>query len=213
MGSFSNIHIYSFLKSWNIRFNLIQSWKAHFCWGIWFSPNKAVDASDCFNRRISFRKLTHSWMARMRRQREGSKICKDWLFVKTKNNEKELKYFLSILGVNEALSAVHRNDSAPMTAPYKSHEVILDHLQVAYYQYLTVLTYSVCRWIILLNPEEKMRGPQQEWVFELKFSFFMQQKSVLIRYTHHYHHYHHSNHFEHLFPVVSMSFLFKRYSH
>ena len=55
--------------------------------------------------------------------------------------------------------------------------------------------------------KKKVRGPQQEGVFQLKFSFFVQQKCVLIRYTHHYrhyHHYHHSNHFEHLFPAAGV---------
>ena len=170
-----------------------------------------MDASDCFNRRISFRKLTHSWMARMRRQREGSKICKDWLFVKTKNNEKELQYLMSILGVNEASSAVGMIQL--LWQHHKSCQVILDHLQVAYYQYLTVLTYSVCWWIILLNPEEKSAGPTAGVSLWIKVFFFMQQKSVLKRYTHHYHHYHHYHHFEHLFPVVSLSFLFRIYSH
>ena len=46
-----------------------------------------------------------------------------------------------------------------------------------------------------------MRDPQQEGVFQLKFSFFVQQKCVLIRYTHHYHH---SNHFENLFPKAGV---------
>ena len=161
-----------------------------------------MDASDCFYRRISFRKLTHSWMARMRRQREGSKICEDWLFVKTKNNEKELKYFISILGVNEASSAVRMIQL--LWQHHKSRQVILDHLQVAYYQYLTV-----CLQIILLS-WRKSAGPTAGVSLWIKVFFFMQQKSVLKRYTHHYHHYHH---FEHLFPVVSLSFLFKRYSH